>query len=245
MINKLNQDKDISIVIPAKNEEETIGMLLDELNKVISNLGGYNFEIIVVDDKSTDRTAEIASEYKARVVYNKGKPGKGRALICGFEKAKGAIIVMMDADCSHRPEDIPLLLKALRSYPDTGLVIGSRIYGGSEEYTRMRAFGNLILTYLFGLFHGRYLSDALNGFKAFRKEVFGSYKYTSTEFEIEIELLANTLRSSLKIIEVPSHERARAGGRLKSRITRHGFKFLSRIIWEWMRNKAHPKVKHR
>jgi hypothetical protein len=140
---------------------------------------------------------------------------------------------MMDGDYSHRAEDLGVFLDALK--PGVCLVVGSRIFGGSEEYTRVRAFGNILLTYLFGFLHGRYLSDALNGYKAFRREVFTGFEYTSVEFEIEIELLVNAIRSGGRIVEIPSHERARASGRSKSKVVRHGTRFLMRMIYEWAR----------
>jgi glycosyltransferase involved in cell wall biosynthesis len=234
--------KKVSIIIPARNEEESIIKVLDELNETIKGLSGkYSFEVIVVDDHSADRTAAVSTSRGAVVIANTKGPGKGNALRSGFEKAGGDYIVMMDADHSHRPEDLPLFLNSFEIGPDTGLVIGSRLYGGSDEYTRIRAFGNLIFTYIIGALHGRYLSDALNGYKAFRKEVFNSYKYTSEDFEIEVELLVNALRSGFKVKEVPSHERPRFAGQMKSRVVKHGFRFLFRIIWEWIRNKTHKR----
>jgi hypothetical protein len=115
---------------------------------------------------------------------------------------------------------------------DVGLVIGSRVVGGSEEYTHVRALGNVFLSASLGLCTGRYLSDALNGFKMFRRDVFTDFEYTSAAFEIEIEIVANTMRKGYRIVEVSSHERERAGGEMKSRVIRHGTRFLLRIFWE-------------
>jgi glycosyltransferase involved in cell wall biosynthesis len=228
--------KSISIVIPALNEEETIGRLLVDLNTVIrGELAAYAVDVMVVDDGSTDQTAQIAASHGATVLRSQNPRGKGNALRYGFQQATGEYIVMLDGDYSHRPEDLPALIQGLER--GAGLVVGSRIFGGSDEYTGVRAFGNIMLTYAFGLFHGRYLSDALNGFKAFRREVFFDHTYTSSDFEIEIELLANTLRSGLPIVEVPSHERQRAGGQAKSRVIRHGTKFLLRVIGEALKNR--------
>jgi glycosyltransferase involved in cell wall biosynthesis len=222
--------KRVSIVIPAKNEEDTIGRLLDDLNAVTPTLAGYETEVIVVDDRCTDRTAEIARSKGARVVPNQRIFGKGTALRAGFEASTGEWICMMDADYSHRPEDLPGFLEAMKE--GVGLVIGSRVFGGSEEYEHIRALGNVLLSASLGLCTGRYLSDALNGYKLFRRDVFDDFTYTSRMFEIEVELIANAMRKGYKVIEVMSHERARAGGQMKSRVIQHGTRFLMRILWE-------------
>lgn len=223
----------LSIIIPAKDEEATLPHLLEDLNRVIPTLDGYKVEVIVVDDHCRDRTAAIGLGMGARVVENQRKPGKGNALRAGFEAATGELLMMMDADYSHRPEDIPGFLSAMRE--GVGLVIGSRVFGGSEEYTHIRALGNVFLSGALGLSVGRYLSDALNGYKLFRRDVFTGFVYTSRMFEIEIELIANAMRGGYRVVEVISHERARAGGEMKSRVIRHGTRFLLRIIWEGMR----------
>ncbi|HEV8148662.1 MAG TPA: glycosyltransferase family 2 protein [Gemmatimonadales bacterium] len=224
----------LSIVIPARNEETTLPMVLRDLNAVIPTLEGYEVETIVVDDRSTDRTAALATEHGARVVSNTRRSGKGMALRAGFEAASGEILAMMDADYSHRAEELPLFLQAI-GQDNVGLVIGSRVVGGSEEYHHVRALGNVFLSGSLGLATGRYLSDALNGYKVFRRDVFTAFQYTSANFEIEIEIVANALRKGYRILEVSSHERARAGGQVKSRVVRHGTRFLLRIIWEGMR----------
>ncbi len=223
----------LSIIIPAKNEAATIGRVLEDLNRTVKGLSGYHVEILCVDDHSTDDTAAIARSLGATVISNTGKSGKGMALRAGFAKARGEILAMLDADYSHRAEDLPLFLEALKG--EVGLVIGSRVVGGSEEYTHIRALGNVFLSASLGLCTGRYLSDALNGFKVFRREVFTDFRYTSKAFEIEIEIIANTLRRGYRVTEVNSHERARAGGEAKSRVIRHGTRFLLRILWEGLK----------
>jgi hypothetical protein len=125
-------------------------------------------------------------------------------------------------------------------FTGVGLVIGSRVVGGSEEYEHIRALGNVFLSTIVGLCTRRYLSDALNGYKVFRRNVFTDFTYTSKAFEIEIEIVANTLRKGYRIVEVSSHERARAGGKLKSSVVRHGTRFLLRGIYEGVRG-VRPK----
>jgi len=222
--------KRVSVIIPARNEEVTLPMVLKDLNATIAKLTDVAVEVICVDDHSTDATANIARSFGAKVIENKKGPGKGMALRSGFEAATGDILVMMDADYSHRAEELPMFLDALRD--GVGLVIGSRVVGGSEEYTHVRALGNVFLSAAFGLCTGRYLSDALNGFKVFRRDVFTDFSYTSAAFEIEVEIVANALRKGYRVVEVSSHERERAGGEMKSRVVQHGTRFLLRILWE-------------
>src|SRR3989344_8649050 len=126
----------VSVIIPAKDEEATIGKVLSDLNKVIKKTKKYRFEVIVVDDKSRDRTGIIARGYGAKVIRNHGGSGKGKALALGFKHAKGDYIVMLDADYSHKPEEMPEFLDELEK--GYGLVVGSRHLGGSEEYTFVR-----------------------------------------------------------------------------------------------------------
>lgn len=227
------KEKTVSIVIPAKDEEETIGRLLNDLNKEKKKIPEWNIETIVVDNNSVDKTAKIAKAKGATVVFEK-KRGKGHALVAGFRKAKGSYLVMMDADYSHRPEDLKGFLKALdKGY---GLVVGSRHLGGSDEYNIVRAFGNYFLTFAYKLlFWEWHMTDALNGYKAFKKDVFKTFTYSSSNFEIEIELLSNTLKLGYDVGEVPSHERERAGGKMKSIALIHGTKFLFKIIQESIR----------
>jgi glycosyltransferase involved in cell wall biosynthesis len=224
----------LSLIIPAKDEEATLGKVLEDLYRTIPTLTGCDVEVICVDDHSTDRTAAIARGFGATVVENRRKPGKGNALRAGFDAATGELLMMMDADYSHRPEDMPQFLNAMRD--GVGLVIGSRVFGGSEEYNHVRALGNVFLSATLGLCTGRYLSDALNGYKLFRRDVFTDFRYTSRMFEIEIEIIANTLRKGYRVVEVVSHERSRAGGEMKSRVVRHGTRFLARILWEGMKS---------
>lgn len=231
-----NHDPEVSVVIPAHNEESTISSVVEGVFKVTRTMS-EKVEVIVVNDHSTDRTREIVQElerdHPVVLVDSESSRGKGVALRAGFEVAKGKCLVMMDADGSHQAVDIPKLVDEQKK--TNGLVIGSRIYGGSEEYTQIRAFGNILFTWLFGMIHGRYLSDALNGFKAFSADIYREFKYTSKSYEIEIELLVNALALGRRITEVSSLELARQGGEAKSRVVRDGFRFLWRIIVEKFR----------
>ncbi len=227
---------DFSVVIPTYREEQTIGIVLDEVNALRSE---HHMEVIVVDDRSEDKTREIAAEKGARVLINPNRKGKGSSLLYGFSKSHGKYLVMMDGDGSHRAKDAPKLLEVLKEDSEVGLVIASRIMGGSDEYTPIKALGNVFLTYFTGLFLKRYLSDAINGFKAFRREIFDLSEFDSYSFDLEIELIANTMRRGFKVREVASHERARLAGEAKAKIIQHGTQFFLRIFKEYLKNKRY------
>jgi glycosyltransferase involved in cell wall biosynthesis len=220
--------KRISIVIPVKNEAACLGKVLDDLHTVCATIEGYAVETLVVIDHCTDDTKAVVESRGVRWVENRRKAGKGFALITGFENSGGDIFIMMDGDYSHDANDLPRMIDALEAGP--GMVIGSRALGGSEEYEIIRLFGNVGLTGLFRFLFGIPVFDALNGYKAFVRGIFDNFRYSSRGFEIEIELLANALRLGLEIVEIPSRERRRAGGAMKSNAARDGLRFLIAII---------------
>ena len=230
---------DVSIVIPAKNEAASLRQLLEEIHLLLMH-PSYKYEVIVVNDRSTDETPEIAKGYPfVKLINSTCPPGKGGSLRSGFNVAQGTYFLMMDADFSHDAADIPTMVESVLKHK--GLVVASRITGGSEEYTRVRAFGNIIFTWFFGFLHGRYLSDALNGFKLFHRDIYHSFEYTANGFEIEIELLTNTLRLKREITEISSRERMRSDGEIKSSVIHDGMCFLIRIIQEKFRK---PQARH-
>jgi len=217
----MKNQRDITIVIPAHNEEKSLPKLLP---KIIDK-----YKVIVVDDGSTDNTFEIAKKY-CKVIKNRKKSGKGYALRMGFDKVRSGIIVMMDADLSHQPSEIPRLVHPLFNDKKMGLIVGSRILGGSEEYTPSKTFGNIIITKFFNIIFRTRLTDSINGFKAFRKEIAKNLRCDG--FNIEIELLANTIRKGYLINEVSSYEYARRSGKSKLSKLKDGISFLKQIIIE-------------
>lgn len=220
----------LSLIIPARDEEQTIGRVVGDCLTVLGGMG-LEHEIIVVDDGSTDSTAAAVQGLDCTLLRNTGpNHGKGAALRLGFAAARHDTFLMLDADASHRAEDIPLLWEEFRK--GYGLVVADRMTGGSDEYTFSRSYGNIFLTTVFSTLFGVQLNDSLNGFKIFDRRVYDSFTYTAEDFSIEIELLANTKRLGLSIGQIRSHERARQGGKAKSFAIRHGFSFLFRILNE-------------
>jgi glycosyltransferase involved in cell wall biosynthesis len=218
----------ISIIIPIRDEAETIGYLLDEIKQQISKVPDYLFEIIVVLDHCRDNSEAIVKEKQVYICYNNKKPGKGYAVITGLLKSKGDIVIILDGDCSHDPRYIPDFIEAVSK--GAYLVIGSRAKGGSDEYEIIRLLGNAIFTFLLDLFFSLSLTDGLNGYRALRRELLNNYQYRSRGFEIEIEFIYSALINGYSIREIPCHERERMGGRMKSRTFIDGFKFFIAIL---------------
>jgi glycosyltransferase involved in cell wall biosynthesis len=224
--------KQVSVIIPARNEQDTIGPVLDALNSAIAGLPRYRFETIVVVDDPADPTAAIAQSKSARIVVNNRGHGKGAALYTGFHAAAGEILVIFDSDGSHNPADIGLFLEAIEK--GAGLVIGSRVLGGSSDHDVIRLFGNALFTVMFSILFGATIMDTLNGYKAFEKDVVSGYKPRAGGFDVEIEIAAQAIRKGYKLAEVKTHENKRAGGRMKSHALRDGFA----ILWACLREGA-------
>ena len=201
-------DPDVTVIIPARNEELTVGLVVRECLNYVAH-------VIVVEGGSTDRTAEIATTAGARVVRDQGL-GKGAALRLGVDHVTTPIVVFVDADGSHDPIDIPMLAAPIKA----GLadhVTGSRLLGGSDELHGgfdefLRLAGSAFITYMFNWRYGTRLSDSQNGFRAIRTDVFRSLNLRSRHTTIEMEMISTTLAAGLRLAEVPTHERRRAAG---------------------------------
>lgn len=217
-----------SIIIPAKNENKNLKILLEKIKELYDN----QYEIIVVDDiKSHDQKINyVPKNLAVKVIKNLDWNGKGYAIKLGFKEATNNIVVVMDADLSHMPEDLEKILEPLKS-KKIGIVIGSRALGGSDEYTTIRTIGNTLLTGVFNLFFCTSLFDSINGYKAMRRDIVET-PLKCNNMEIEFEILARCLKMGFKIVEVPSHERVRKYGKAKLNSLEHGFKFLKQIVWE-------------
>jgi glycosyltransferase involved in cell wall biosynthesis len=163
---KAKAQKGVSIVIPAFNEDETIGEIVEKIRAV-----GPDFEIIVVDDGSSDGTAQAARDGGADIVlsapYN---VGNGASVRRGILASSGEIVVMMDSDGQHSPEEIPNLLKELDTYE---MAVGART--SQSNTSRFRNFGNWALITVAQWISGHKILDLTSGFRAMRREVLMGY----------------------------------------------------------------------
>lgn len=215
----------VSIIIPTKNEEANIGILIKEIEKILLD---YGHEIVIVDGMSTDKTVEIAKRLGARILYD--KIGKGSALIKGLKSSRGSILISMDADLSHKPDEIKLLMDSIEIGYD--IAMGSRFItgGGSEDMPQLRVFGNKVFVSIVNLlFHSHY-SDMCYGYRSFRKGVPERLGLKEKGFGIETEISIKAARKKLKVIEIPSNEKRRNAGDAKLRTFHDGYVILKTIM---------------
>ena len=207
----------LSIVIPAYNEERFIGTLLDKIRAVDLQPLGIEKEIIVVDDCSSDRTAEIAAHVPGVTV--KRMPvngGKGRAVRAGIEIATGNYLIIQDADLEYEPNDYVPMLQALASGRGD-VVYGSRYLGrGRHPDQSLAAYlGGRSLSVAALIFTGRYLTDTVTALKLFHREQLAKLPLETSGFELDHEITAKMAQRGARIVEVPIRysPRSRAEGK--------------------------------
>lgn len=216
----------VSVIVPARNEAENLKHVLPRIPQWVD-------EIILVDGRSTDDTIEVARSIypNIRVITQTGR-GKGNALREGFAAANGDIIVMLDADGSTDPSEIPAYVGALLSGAD--FAKGSRFLqgGGTSDMSLLRRLGNagfVVITR--ALFGGQY-TDLCYGYNAFYANAIHKLELDGDGFEIETQMNLRALRAGLRIIEVPSFEADRIHGTSNLRTFPDGWRVLKTIMKE-------------
>jgi glycosyltransferase involved in cell wall biosynthesis len=190
--------QNITVILPAYNEEVSIGSIV-----LLTRF--YADSVIVVDDGSADRTAEIAKRAGAEVIIHKINTGKGSALKTGFKAAAemGAdIIVTMDSDGQHNPADIPKLIVPIIE-GNADIVNGSRYLNGMDKNTPIyRRVGQTILDSVTNVSSGVKITDSQSGFRAFAASTVNTFRFDAQGMGIESEMLADAGKAGLRIKEV-------------------------------------------
>jgi len=212
------------ITIPSYNEEITLPKVIQEIPKKISGID--KIEVLVIDDGSTDRTAEIAKKFGATVLKNPKNMGLAFTFSKGLNKALelGAdIILNTDADFQYNQTQIPLLLKPILNN-EADIVLGSRFKGWIEDMPFMNKWGNIAMSFMVRTLTGLNVSDAQTGFRAFSRaaalkiNIFSDYTYTQ-------ETILEAWEKKLVIAEIPVDFRKRHG---KSRLISNVFIYARR-----------------
>ena len=215
----------ISVVIPTLNEERNLPHVLEGLSE--------DYEVILVDGHSTDRTVEVAQTLRPslRIIRQTGR-GKGDALAEGFRVATGEVIVTFDADGSAVAKEIPEFVDALLAGAD--FVKGSRYLqgGGSDDLTLLRSFGNRRLTQLVNVLYGTKYTDLCYGYSAFWRRLVPLFHLDGTGFEVETLTTLWVAKAGLSVTEIPSYERSRICGSSNLNTFRDGWRVLRIILRE-------------
>jgi glycosyltransferase involved in cell wall biosynthesis len=219
----------ISVVIPTLNEAANLPHVFARIPDCVD-------EVVIVDGHSTDDTIAVARALMrgVRIVIQDGR-GKGNALKCGFAAARGDIIVMLDADGSTDPAEIPAYVAALLEGAD--FAKGSRFVkgGGSVDITPFRALGNKFLNGIVNVLYGTRYTDLCYGYNAFWKHVLPIMNVDCDGFEVETLINVRVAKAGLRIAEVPSIEQERIHGVSKLHPVRDGLRVLRTILSERMR----------
>ncbi len=217
----------ISVVIPTKNEARNIGWVLERIGPIVD-------EIVIVDGQSDDGTIETAIAVRPDIVIVRHQiAGKGEAIRAGMAVATGDLIVMLDADGSMDPGEIPRFVEALADGHD--LAKGSRFLegGGTSDMTRLRFIGNAALIRLTNMLLRTSHTELCYGYMALRRSRLVDLDLRSSGFEIETEIVVRACQAGLATIEIPSFESPRRHGASNLNTFRDGWRVLRTLVREW------------
>lgn len=211
----ISKEYTVSVIIATMNEEKAISEVIKRIPK--------EYEIVVVD-KSTDKTPDIARSSGAHLVIKQKDKGKGRAMILGAKKAKGDIVVFVDGDNTYPPEDIPKMVKIIES----GKADAVNAIRNFKNMKSSHVWGNKILSLIASVLFER-THDLLTGMRAMKKNKFLDLGLESVGFEIETEIFVRSHAKGLKTFEIPIeyHERL---GEAKLNSVKDGWKIFKMLI---------------
>ncbi len=220
----------LSVVLPAYNEEKAIGATLDMINATLKKIKGYDSEVVVCNNNSTDRTAEIAKAKGARVVFEP-KKGYGNAYKKGLKSATGNIIITGDADTTYPFDYIPELIRIMEKSGADFINTNRFARPDKKAFSFTHKLGNKMLTFANNLVFGTKIRDSQSGMWVFKRAFLDKVDFgimsSGMPFSQEIKLYAIML--GLKFIEVPISYRARIG-EVKLNTIKDGFDNFKEII---------------
>jgi glycosyltransferase involved in cell wall biosynthesis len=211
----------VSVVIPAYNEATTIGDIVSQIRTLYPD-----FEIIVVNDGSVDETAAVAKRAGAKVFSHPYNIGNGAAIKSGIRTAAGDILVFMDADLQHNPEDIETMLDY---FPEYDMVVGAR--SKKDQISLRRAFGNKIFNWLASYVAKFKIQDLTSGFRAIKKDIAQQFLYLlPNSYSYPATLTLAVLRTGRVLKYIPITVKVRKAGRSNIKIFKDGVRFFMIIV---------------
>ncbi|NTU54863.1 MAG: glycosyltransferase family 2 protein [Anaerolineales bacterium] len=225
----------LSVVIPAYNEENGIKEIAERVLAVepaLKKAGVERLELLVVDDGSKDRTAEVASAIPGvSLIRHPKNKGYGAALKTGFSKASGELIGFLDADGTYPPEYFPQLCQSAMNGSD--LVIGSRMAGADSKMPLTRRVGNFFFANLLSILGRQKVTDSASGMRVFKREILERVYPLPDGLNLTPVMSTRALHEGIKIVEVPIPYSERVG-RSKLSVIRDGQVFLQSMVWTAM-----------
>ena len=213
---------ELSVIVPAYNEERTIAELLKILSRELSNLLTSSFEVIIVDDGSTDTTKKTVeyqiselSEVQMRIISLPTNRGKGFAVQQGIQSARGLYVLVQDGDLEYSPSDIVTLLQVQKTLGESGATYGTRyrsegqfkltdlFFKKNSKQSWMPFLFNSILTIIFFLRNRVWVTDLLTGYKVYPRSLFRNWKPVTEGFETDHEITNRIISLNMQILEVP------------------------------------------
>ena len=208
-------------MLPALNEEQTVGKLIKEIPLKILEDKGYTVELVVIDNNSTDNTRAAAEQNGATVIFEPRR-GKGNAIKTALRAIEADFIFMLDADYTYPPIYIAEMIEALKQ---NDVIIGSRLKGKREKgaFTWLNFTGNVLLSLLATIMYQRRISDVCTGYWGFKAAVVKNLCLEHVSgFELEATIFTQIARKGYSLAEIPIYYRRRTGGPPKLKLMRDG-----------------------
>ncbi len=222
----------LSVIIPAYNEEDSIGQVIERVLAARHVLARMDLalEFIIVDDGSRDRTAAVISKYReVRLIRHLKNRGYGAAIKTGFRYASGSYLAFLDADGTYPPESLPELCRAAIEQ-NADLVVGSRMGGAKSQMPLARRIGNFAYARLLSLIGNVAVRDTASGMRVIRQEILERLYPLSDGLDFTPAMSTRAIHENLKVVEVPIPYAERIG-RSKLSVVRDGFRFTNAIVW--------------
>lgn len=220
----------VSIIVPIYNDKDYILETVKRIEK--AKMPGFNKEIILVDDYSTDGGREILKRLKNRykIILHKRNLGVGGALKSGVKAAKGQYVVRQDDDLEYDPNDISYLLHPLVTN-QADIVYGSRTLNKNNKYSKKSYYlGGRLMNLIFNILFFNTISDFITASKAFKKEVFEDLKLETNGFEVESEISAKAIKKGYRIVSLPIPYYSRTFEQGKKIRWHHAFNILKILL---------------